>query len=512
MPFFMHLRTVIAALALAAFSTSAVSAAAPKPHPKAPQPVPPDLRERSSVTHHSISIGGTGIAYTATAGTITLTDSKKQPEASVFYVAYTKDGADPAHRPVTFIYNGGPGCASSPLHMLAIGPRRVNVANAAPNAGAPAQIVDNQDTLLDKSDLVFIDAPGTGYSRLFPKANPKEVYGIDQDAHAFAQFIRRYITKYDRWNSPRFLLGESYGTPRSAVTVDVLQNEETIAMNGVILLSSVLDFDTIAPGPGNDLAYVTYIPTEAAVHWYHSNASSRGSLQTVVNEARTFANGEYASALLQGDRLPHAQFVKVAQDYARLTGLGVQYVEQSNLRVQPQRFEKELLRRSGVQVGRLDARYTAYDEDQVGGSQEFDPADSYTSPVLQSGFMAYIRGELGWKTNEDYFQCSGTVNQTWDFTRKSVFGWLAPTTSPDLEDAMTQNPKLRVMVGAGYFDMATPFGAAEWTFSHLGLAPQLRKNVEFRYYDSGHMVYLNPQARAAFHHDLDQFYNSVLKQ
>jgi len=240
-----------------------------------------------------------------------------------------------------------------------------------------------------------------------------------------------------------------------------------------------------------------------------NKSANKGSLESTVSNARNFANGPYASALLMGDRLPHDQFVKIADELASITGLSEKYVEQSNLRIQPQRFEKELMRGDGVQVGRLDGRYTGYDEDLVADSAEFDPADSYVSATLQSGFLSYVRGELNYKVDADYQQCSGDVNQNWDFTSKSIFAWTAPTTSPDLQDAMTQNPKLRVFVGAGYYDMATPFGAAEWTFSHLGLQPALRSHVTFGYYESGHMVYLNPQARAKFHGDLDKFYTSV---
>lgn len=499
----MHYRLFAALLSAALIA--ATPHTAPKPHPSAN----PTADERSSVTHHSIAIGGQTIAYTATAGTLVITNDKKQPEASVFYVAYTKDGVAHADRPVTFLYNGGPGCASSPLHMLAFGPRRIAVGNGVANAPAPARLVDNADTLLDQSDLVFIDAPGTGYSRLMPKTDPKTIYGIDQDAAAFAQFIRRYVTLNDRWNSPRFLLGESYGTPRSAALVDYLQNRETMGFSGVILLSSVLDFDTIAPGPGNDLAYVAFLPSYAATHWYHSPTASRGTLESTIDAARAFANGPYASALMQGDRLSRDQFTKIASEYARLTGLSQNYVEQSGLRVQPQRFMKELLRGSGEQTGRLDARYRGYDLDRVSDSQEFDPADAYVSSTLQSGFLSYARNELHWKSDEAYPQCGNDIFPQWDFTRKSVFGWIAPTTSPDLQDAMTQNPQLKVFVGGGWYDLATPPGAAEWTFAHLNLPQQLRSNVTMRFYQSGHMVYLNPAALTQFHHDLVEFYGST---
>jgi carboxypeptidase C (cathepsin A) len=475
----------------------------------APAP-PPQPQEQSVVTHHHIVLGGETLNYTATAGTLIIKDDKGAPEANVFYVAYTKDGADHARRPVTFLYNGGPGCATSPLHMMAWGPRRVVInSDAKPTSGPPQQLVDNQYTLLDKSDLVFIDAPGTGFSKTMPKVDPKSIYGIDQDAAAFAQFIERYVTLTDRWNSPKFLFGESYGTPRSAVLVNYLQTNDTMNFNGVVLLSSVLDFDTIMPGAGNDMAYIAYLPTEAAVHWYHDKSANKGSLQSVVSAAREFANGAYASALLQGTRLPHDQFVKIAGEVAGFTGLSERYVELADLRIQPQRYEKELMRDSGQQVGRLDARYVSYDLDTLGDSQDFDPGDTYNSPALQAGFLSYMRNELNWKSDAHYPQCNLDVNQGWDFTRKSIPNWLAPTTSPDLQQAMTQNPNLRVFVGAGYFDMATPFGAAEWTFSHLELQPPLQSHVQFGYYESGHMVYAHIPSLERFHGDLDKFYDAA---
>ena len=329
-----------------------------------------------------------------------LKNEKGDPEASVFYVAYTEDGADRTHRPVTFLYNGGPGAATIYLHMGAFGPRRIAFpSNAAPNSGPPYPLTDNANSLLDKSDLIFIDAPGTGYSRVMPGIDVKTIFGVDQDAAAFGQFIERYVTLNDRWNSPKFLLGESYGTPRSAALVDYLQNRN-MAFNGVILLSSVLDFDTIFPGPGNDLAFATFVPTEAAVNWYHSKAPDKGSLQAVVNEARTFANTTYTQALMQGDRLPHDQFVQVATQLSHLIGLSPHYIEQAQLRVYPQRFEKELLREMDETTGRLDARYVGYNLDTLGDSADYDPSDTASSPGFQAGFLTYARNELNYKSDE----------------------------------------------------------------------------------------------------------------
>jgi carboxypeptidase C (cathepsin A) len=463
------------------------------------------------VTHHEIPLEGGTFAYTATAGRITIKDAKGAPQVHVFYIAFTKDGADPKTRPVTFLYNGGPGCASVPVDIAAFGPRRMTFPDAGVNTGPPYTMVNNAYTLLDKSDLVYIDAPGTGYSTLAPKVDPKSVYGIDQDANAFAAFIYQYVTRNSRWNSPKFLLGESYGTPRSAVLVNDLLQNDSMAFNGVILLSSVLDFDTIQPGPGNDIAYVTFLPSEAATHWYHSNPSTRGSLQSAVDEARSFANGPYNTALIQGDRLSHAQFVETATQLAHFTGLPVSYVEKADLRIDPSRFMKELLRDSDQQTGRLDGRYKGYDFDQLGDSADYDPAGSGTDPALQAGFLSYVRDDLGFKSEETYQQCTGDVYQQWDFTRKSIPNWVAPSTSPDLAQAMILNPRMHVFVGAGYYDLATPFGAAEWTFSHLGLPPSLRGNVRFGYYESGHMVYLHVPALEKFHSDLDSFYDQALK-
>jgi carboxypeptidase C (cathepsin A) len=506
----MHMRTFASALLCALFTITSVAQAADAPKPAAP---PEHAAVGDAVsTHHDVTIGGRTIAYTATAGTIEIKSDKGAPEARIFYIAYTQDGADPVHRPVTFLYNGGPGCASVPLDMGALGPRRVLFPNAGHNVGPPYQLVNNEYSLLDKSDLVFIDAPGTGYSHLLPKVDPKSIYGIDQDAAAFGAFIYQYVTRNDRWNSPKFLLGESYGTPRSAVLVNYLQSNNSMAFNGVILLSSVLDFDTIAPGPGNDIAYVTYLPTEAAVNWYHSNSPNKGSLQSVVGEARAFANGPYASALIQGDRLSRAQFGQIASQLSHLIGLNTGYIEKADLRVLPQRYEKELLIESGQSTGRLDARYVGYDLDPLGDSADYDPADAATDPGFQASFLSYVRNDLGWKSEETYNECTGDIFGLWDFTRKGTFPWIAPTTSNDLQQAMIQNPHLRVFVGAGYFDMATPFGAAEWTFSHLELPQALRDHVSFGYYESGHMVYLHVPSLEKFHGDLDKYFDATLGQ
>lgn len=509
----MHMRTILTSFLVAAMLAGATgSAFAAAARPTAPHPsAVPAPQERRSVTHHHLTIGGRTIAYTATAGTLILKDKKGQPAVSEFYVAYTEDGADSSHRPVTFLYNGGPGAATVFLHMGAFGPRRIVFGDVKPSGGAPYSLVDNQQSLLDQSDLVFIDAPGTGYSRLLPKTDPKEFFGVDQDRDAFGQFIHRYVTLNNRWNSPKFLLGESYGTPRSAVLVDYMQNHYNMSFNGVTLLSCAIDFDTLIPGPGNDLAYETLLPTEAAVAWYHDKSAQKPALSSVVNDARAYAFGPYAEALMQGTRLPQEQRAQVAARVAQLTHLSQNYVELANLRVDPSRFEKELMRQSGENVGRLDARYTGYDLDVLGDSQDYDPSDSQTSGAFQGAFESYARNELQWVSDEEYRQINGEANRTWDWRRDETFPWLAPTTSPDIREAMTTNPRLRVFVGAGYFDLATPFAGAEWTFSHLGLPNELQSHITFGYYDSGHMVYLHEPALVKFHSDLVRFYQEAAK-
>lgn len=503
----------LGALCVVTIGTTAASAdAAPAPA-KAPHRVPavPNPQDRSIVTRHHLAIGAESISYTATAGTLTIKNDKGDPEVSVFYVAYTQDGVDRSRRPVTFLYNGGPGSSSDWVHLGAFGPRRLVMPNAQPNTGPPYQLADNQYGLLDKSDLVFVDAPGTGYSKILPKIDPKTVWGMDEDTAAFGQFIERYVTFNDRWNSPKFLLGESYGTPRSAMLVDYLQNRY-MAFNGVVLLSSVLDESTIAPAPGNDLPYAIYLPTEAAVHWYYDKSPGKGSLDARLEEARTFANGPYTEALMQGDRLSHDRFVQTAAELAHLTGLSQQYVELADLRILPWRFEKELPRSERENLGRYDARYHGYVLDPLSDSQDYDPSDTATSPAYRAMFLEYSRNELNYKSDDPYIEDSDDAFSAWDWKRKSGNIWAAPSTSSDLQEAMTTNPRLRVFDAAGYFDMATPFGAAEWTFAHLRLQPALRSHVTFGYYQSGHAVYNNLEALVKLHADLDRFYDAALSQ
>ncbi len=470
-------------------------------------------KERTSVTHGVVRIHGQDIRYTATAGTILLRGAKNHPVASMFYVAYTRDGVrNLAKRPVTFLYNGGPGSSTIWLHLGGLGPMRVNLANGKATAPAPYSITANQQSLLDDSDLVFIDAVGTGYSHIVGKGTDKMFWGVDEDVKSFAQFIQRYLSKYNRWNSPKFLYGESYGTTRSAALVNYLQ-DQGVAMNGVVLQSSILNYGLWLPG--TDLKYQANLPTYAAIAWYHHKIPNRsGSLPALVEQARRFADGVYASALNQGDSLPKAQMQAIAQRMHALTGLPVAYIERAKLRVTPSEFRKELMLPERMSVGRYDARYAGYDVNLIAATPGFDPSDQFVSPGFTAAFHWYIRNVLKWHSDRPYKVMNDKVIYAWDWKHGSMFGSMKyplPYVAGDLGAALRKNPYLRVLSANGYFDLATPFHATEYDLDHMLLEPKLRSHVEFAYYDSGHMIYLNPTALKAYKKALAKFYASTLK-
>ncbi|MGH8273889.1 MAG: S10 family peptidase, partial [Gammaproteobacteria bacterium] len=426
-----------------------------------------------AVTHHSLRVGGATIRFTARAGSLTLRNAKHQPTARMFFVAFTQDGVnDESSRPLTFLYNGGPGSASLFLELGAFGPRRVVTANAEASAAAPYKLVANDQSLLDKSDLVFIDAPGTGFSRLVGKGKPKDFYGVDQDAKAFAQFIRRYLDKYKRWNSPKFLLGESYGTTRSAALAEVLQ-QRGIALNGVILLSSILNFQTASFAPGNDLPYVLYLPSYAAVAWYHKALPTQPKqLKPFLAQVEQFATGEYADALAAGSKLNAKTRADVIQKLHQYTGLPATYWDEANLRVNNGQFEKELLRNRKQVTGRLDARFSGWSVDLLGEYQNWDPTTSAILPVFTAAFHHYLANYLDYTPKRAYKTLNLAVTRVWKWRHHSLEtggqSWPGFTNvSPDLAMAMTQNNRLQVMVNSGYFDLGTPFFATDYTFDHL---------------------------------------------
>lgn len=477
-------------------------------NPAGEKPIPP---EKSVVTHHQMTVDGQTLHYTATAGTLLIRDGEDDhPYGSIFYVAYTLDGADPNTRPVTFLYNGGPGSSTIWLHMGSVGPVRVVTDSPEATGPAPYQIVSNQYTLLNKTDLVFIDAPLTGFSRAVGKGTAKDFNGVDQDLKAFDKFIQRWITVNDRWNSPKYLFGESYGTTRSAGLSDALQNSG-ISLNGVVLLSSILNYNLLVPGI--DAQYIGYLPSYAAIAWYHNKLANKpADLQAYLQQVRAFARGPYAEALAQGDQLPPAQFDEIAQKVADYTGLSVQYVKEAKLRISASRFRKELLRDEGDILGRYDARFEATDVDNAGEFPGFDPSDTGIAGAFTAAFHDYLTNQLKYQTDEIYHVESNSIGQ-WDWHHRAPgygFGFgrteLMPDVALDLADAMRKDPKMKVFSANGEFDLATPFFLTEYDLNHMMLAPQLAKNVQFGYYPAGHMVYLNVQALKELVHDLDGFY------
>jgi len=475
------------------------SATEPAPGQQATRRAPPE--EKTVATHHSARIGGQQINYTATAGTYVIKSDDDTPKATFFYVAYTKDDVpDIAKRPVSFVYNGGPGAASLFTHM-GLGPRRVVLTPDGRGMPAPYQVTDDEDSSLDATDLVFIDAIGTGYSRPAPGQNTAQFYGIIQDANYFADYIYQYITRNERWASPKYLIGESYGTTRSAELAGVLQERHQIYLNGIVLVSSVAFSNW-----GGDDRSIYFLPTYTATAWYHHMLPpdlQGENIEAVAQAARQFAHGEYAAALEKGDRLSSSEQQKVVQDMARFTGLSPKYIEQSNLRISPQRWFKELERDKRRTIGRLDSRFEGMDVDAAGERDEYDPSEASYEGAFAATFQDYLRRELNWKSDM-FYAISGNV-RPWDQTGNTAVAEV-------LRAAMTQQSDLKVLVVCGYYDVATPFNGIEETVSHMNLEPPVRKNISFAYYESGHMVYIDRKAHDKLHKDVDDFINSSYKR
>ena len=497
--------------------------------------------EPDSTTEGSVTVGGQAIAYKAVAGTLTVgsTDAqdamlgldgkmladtgvnpldKDKPEdapatSRMFYVAYFKKGAGPG-RPVTFMYNGGPGSASMWLHMGSFGPRRVVTTDAQHDEGAPYKIVNNDYSLLDVSDLVFIDAPGTGFSRIMGKDKEKAFWGTDPDAHAFERFIRRFLTKYDRWNSPKYLFGESYGTPRSAVLSADLEN---VDLNGIILLSQILAFDNSVDGPkwnpGVDQAYALALPTYAASAFYHHKLPTQpAALEPFLAEVEQYALGEYMAALLQGSELPAAQKQAVAEKLHGYTGLPVAYLLRSNLRVTGGAFSKNLQLDDETTTGRLDTRYKGPDLDPLSADAEYDPQSNAISSAYTAALNQYMRTELKYGSDQTYKPGAYTDSDfTWDLRHQApggppaTFQESGTNVMPDLAYTMKSNPKMKVMLAGGYYDLATPYFEGKFEMHHLQIPQKLQANISYHYYQSGHMVYVNEDVLKQFHSDVAAF-------
>jgi len=478
-----------------------------------PAPTPPPAAP-TATTHHHATIGGKPLAYTATAGTIDLKDAKNEVVARMFSVAYTADGADAKQRPVTFAFNGGPGSSSIWLHMGSFGPIRVESPDARYTPPPPYRVLDNPETLLDKTDLVFIDAVGTGFSRIVGKGEPKSFYGTDPDVAAFAQYIERWVTANGRWNSPKFLLGESYGTTRGAALLAHLE-QHGMAFNGAVLVSSYLNAwdDFNGPPFSNDRAYELYLPTMAAAAWYHGRLDPKPpELAPFLVEVRKFALGEYEQALQQGNKLSESTHASVLAKLHRYTGLSEDFLRNANLRIDPSRFEKELLRGERRTVGRLDARFSGFDHDAAGEFPEYDPAGTAIAGAYTGAFNAYVRESLNYKTDEIYKPTNyEEVGRDWDDRHRTAGGRAPmPDVAEDLRSVMSINPNLKIFSANGYFDFATPFFETEYTLAHMGLEPALEKNISYGYYPSGHMIYLHDPARKQMKADLAKFYDQTL--
>ncbi len=472
-------------------------------------------KEESSVTDHTIRLGGQTIPYKATAGTILLKNEKGEPTGLMYSVAYTRsDVKDLSQRPISFLYNGGPGSATLWLHMGAFGPRRVSTVDAQFTPPAPYKLVDNMDCLLDKTDLVFIDAMGTGYSHIVGKAQNKDFYGIDEDVHAFGQFINTYVNRNDRWNSPKFLIGESYGTFRSAALGNYLQDHYTMHLNGIVLISSVLDLSTLTFGAGDDRCYIFYLPSYAAVAWYHKVLKNRPADMTAfIEEARQYAQGEYASALAKGSRLSSDEKAAVAKKLSSFTGLNEDYLMKADLRVNLAQFNVELQRSRGLTTGRIDARFSGYTPDLLSEYAEDDPEGPAVGGAFTAMLNAYTHDDLNFGKDKTYHNFSdGAREWNWKRAERGRFFPGAPNVERDLAGAMINNPHLLVQVENGYFDMATPFFATEFTMEHLGLPKELQSHITEDYYDSGHMMYLHEESRVHLHNNIASFIDRATKQ
>ena len=496
------------------------------PGKEAAPPASAAATAQSSQTQGSVSVEGKRIDYTAVAGTLIVDgtgEQEHQPQISMFYVAYFKRGVLPGKRPITFVYNGGPGSATVWLHMGAFGPRRVVTSDDTHTPAAPYQLVNNDYSLLDATDLVFIDAPGAGFSRLLAtdtdpakraaqmKDRQKQIFGIDGDGHAFARFITQFLSKYNRWNSPKYLFGESYGTTRSAVLANILENEDNVDLNGVVLLSQILNFDTSIDGPqanpGVDLPYELALPTYAATAYYHHMLPQMpAALEPFLTEVEQFASGEYTLALMAGSELDPTRKQAIAEKLHQYTGLPVAYLLKANLRVSGGMFEHELLSGDDDTTGRLDTRFQGPSLDPLSKDAEYDPQSAAISSAYISAFNAYVRDTLKFGQGLNYREYADIPQ--WDFRHKipGNDGFQTSTNvMPDLAMAMKANPDLKVFLNGGYYDLATPFYAAQYEMHHLPIPDSLQKNISYAWYPSGHMVYAHVPSLAKLHDNVASF-------
>jgi len=464
----------------------------------------PSPEETPVVTKHEIRAGSRILRYTATTGMMPIKNREGETEARMFFMAYTLDDAGNRNRrPLTFSFNGGPGSASVWLHLGAIGPKRVKMNADGSMPAPPYELVDNDQTWLSGSDLVFIDPVGTGYSRAARPELASRFFGLTGDIESVGEFIRMYLTRYERWTSPLFLAGESYGTTRASALSEYLI-QRGIAFNGIMLISSIMNFETTNFAPGNDLPYALYLPSYAATAWYHKKLPpdlQSKSVQQVVAEVEQWAGTDYLTGLQKGNQLTSQERQDLVNKLARYTGLETRFVDNANLRVNLNLFRKELLRNEKRSIGRLDSRFKGYDANLATDSAEFDASETAIRPPYTATFNNYVRSELGYKSDLEYYILGGGITSPWNWGTNNNY----VDTSVALRTALARNPYLKVFVAMGYYDMATPYFAAHYTLQHISLDPALLKNVSTSYYEAGHMMYIDEKSLSKLHTDIEKF-------
>jgi carboxypeptidase C (cathepsin A) len=478
---------------------------------EAPEFKPEFPKEILSSTKHTVTIGGTSVSYTATAGNILLKEENGKPKANFFFVSYFKDGVqDPGKRPLTYSFNGGPGSSSVWLHLGVLGPKRVEVENDQGGViPPPYKLIDNEYSMLDNTDLVFIDPITTGYSRAVPGESDKQFHGVREDVESVGEFIRLFTTRFKRWSSPKFLIGESYGTTRAANLVNYLQQRHGMYFNGVMLVSSILQMQTARFDVGNDLPYILFLPTYTATAWYHKKLSPdlQGDLKATLSQVEQFAMNDYTLALMKGKNLSGDEQNNIAEKLSRYTGLSKDYIQRSNLRVPIFHFTKELMRSERKTVGRLDSRFEGIDRDAAGENFEYDPSLAAITGPYTATLNDYVRSELKYESELPYEILTDRVGP-WNFGPENQNRYL--NVAEFLRQAINQNPSLKVHVANGFYDLATPFFATKYTFDHLGLEPDLQNNITMSYYEAGHMMYIHKPSLVLLKENLSNFLKSAL--
>jgi carboxypeptidase C (cathepsin A) len=472
-------------------------------------------KAESSVTQHHLSAGGKSLDYTATAGTLVIRDDEDKPIANIGYVAYTRrDTKDLSQRPVLFAFNGGPGSSSLWLHMGVLGPRRVVVADPTPTPPAPYKTADNEYGVLDKADLVMIDPVGTGLSRAVCDKKDEDFWGVDPDIDSVSRFIAQYVSDNNRWNSPKYLFGESYGTTRAAAIVDWLRSRRSLAFNGLVLVSVATDVEAIfAELPGNERPYAAYLPAYAAVGWYHHMIPNQpAALEPFLTEVRRYATGPFTAALLKGDALSEEERDAVAKQVHEYTGLSPEYVKAANLRISEVAFAHELLKSRRLTIGRLDGRFAGATQDPLEKYADYDPQSAAISAAFTAAFQDWYHVDLKFGQGRTYRATNFSIGERWKWTHKPIDAQGEQpivNSGVDLAQALVQDANLKVLVLNGYYDLATPFSATEYMMAHLGLPPGTSSRIQMKYYEAGHMMYVNPGSIKKMKGDVDSFIDST---